>query len=140
MGTLRSWWRALGDTATWRARGFSPFCAGFLASWVRFKLVMLPAELALVAWAVAACSPSELALAANTLTALTEAAAEVHRISKAADEADEQRRRELLRRELPVALEKLDGVLAELCDPQSGQLPPDDKVCEHYRAYKADDD
>lgn len=137
MGTLRSWWRELGDTATWRARGFSPFWAGFCAGWVRFKVWVVPAELAVVLWALTGCTPAELAAAANTLSALTEATAKVHEISQAAAEADAERRRELLRRELPVALEKLDDVLAALC-AADGQLPPDDKVCEHYRAYKAD--
>lgn len=128
---LDGWWCELTTLQTYRQRGragtaIAVWCVGILG---------LAAALVVVA-TLQSCAG-----ATNALTKvghLLNAAQALHELAQDVNDLDDSpAASELLEERLPLALEKLDTALGELC-AVGGPLPADHKACVHYRAYKAD--
>lgn len=133
---LRDWYLELTDPGlegAWKRH--PPFWRGCLAGWSRATIWGLPLLLLVVSMSCASGAAN------GTLTKighLLRAATALQELAEnAADQDGTPAADQILTEQLPLALEQLDKALAELCAP-GGPLPPADKVCVHYRAYKAD--
>lgn len=129
---LQDWWCELTNPQTYRQRGRAGTA---IAVWSVGILAMIGALV--VVSMLQSCGPA----ATNALTKaghLLNAAQALHELAQDVNDLqDSPAAGELLEEQLPLALEKLDTALGELC-AVGGPLPADHKACVHYRAYKAD--
>lgn len=126
---LRDWWVELTSPATYR-RSFSrrPWTCAF-ALWFVCTTFALP-----VVFFGCATTGAQV----TRLNHLLRAAEALHQLAEHASELEGDKQAEqVLLEQLPYALDRLGEALSELC-AQGGPLPPDHKVCRHYRAYVND--
>lgn len=137
------WWRIkdlyaeFTDPRLYRLKGVPSFWAGWCAGWVRGTIWGVPLVSAAYLVAVS-CTPAQAWQAVTGVASLVQAADQMHDMANEAAEQDTpEASHEILEEQLPEVLQAIDEALAELCAPE-GLLEPEDKVCRHYRAYKAD--
>lgn len=93
-----------------------------------FALCLL---ISIVSWA---CTPAQLATTDRLLGAANLLQNMAQRASEAADEQDRASALEVA----PEVMAQLRVALVELCTSEPPILPPEHKVCRHFRAYEAD--
>ena len=102
--------------------------------WREAKLLSLVMVAALCTIGWVACTPAQLATTDRLLGAANLLQDMAQRASEAADKQDRASALEVA----PEVMAQLRVALVELCTSEPPILPPEHKVCRHFRAYEAD--